>query len=749
MNAQLKSEFYDFEKDNLGETPSEITSIQGLASLSNYTENNTTATGLEMTEYGSGVNYASASLDKFPTVANYSVTWKQTISFANGSRTGVILKAHGTSRFPTVPQGYLFKVSAHTRSDWQHLEIIRYEPQDAPTGTVNLGKLNLARQETNKPRWYRATVNGANLTFEYSDNGDDKNPTWIKHITAVDYTYKNTTGGTMLLQGFGPPSANTFFDDIEFNELEEFNINNASITINTTDYKQTIDIIGGDMERSAAAVQNTVQNTTDVIQWGFGDIHYNYCRVEYDKKQELVEGVKNWAFYDNARIITMKQIKAINPDIKFWATLRSDYDGYGNENNMPDWIVNYNTKEVNTDKYAIFLADFLEHMEDNGVAIHTLSTVKEWNAYVNGSVSRDIILKLQQECNDRNITMPLINDSASWSMAAGLNFMNQVETLGTKDLYTGFSSHEYASNDIPEKEWPLLVAKATSMGKKMYQDETITGSGDLLGETPPIYRYCQRAILYQSGISGEIMFEIWSRGINKEIRSIYWPNGGTASRLTGHYIAKHFTNNILNSTYITSESKNVLGGEFSASLYTGITKMAFRKGNKIILWVMNASNSNHPENSTDYPTFTINLANDNIIGNIEHKYWNSASSIEVATNIEGTDTTIIPNSSSSFVTNIKEGSINVFMFNVNDDGLSIDEKTTETNFKLYPNPTDNKLFTNEIIHSIKIINLSGSAVHTLSDKTQTINVSNLASGLYLIKALNNKGNIVSTKFIKK
>ncbi|WP_405563453.1 T9SS type A sorting domain-containing protein [Polaribacter sp. Asnod6-C07] len=523
-----------------------------------------------------------------------------------------------------------------------------------------------------------------------------------------------------------------------------------SIIINTSDYKQTIDIIGGDMERSSKVVQFTVKNKEDVIQWGFGDIKYNYCRVQFDKNQESTEGTKNWAFYDR-QIATMQEVKAVNPNIKFWATLKSDYDGYGSNSNMPDWIVkNFNASNpsqaiVDTDKWAVFLADYLEYMEANNVPIHTLSTVKEWNGYINAEKSRDIILKLKDECAARNITMPLINDSASWSMAAGRGFMNGVNNLGTKDLYGGFSNHEYASNDTPEVEWPQNVAIANAMGKKLYQDETITGAGTLDGEEPPIFRYAQRAVLYQSGVSGEIMFEIWSRGTNSEIRSIYWKWGGTAQRLMGYYIAKHFTNNVLDSKYITSTSENVIGGEYSATQYGGVTKMAFRKGNKVILWVMNFTS---PSLATvDYPSFKINLLNSFIDGNVEHKYWNSGSVSAGTVNIEGADATFTPTSSTSFDAELKENSINVFTFNVSEDALS----TTDLeliDLTILKNPVQNELMLSKTIKDYKIISLTGSVLKKGSDKIKKIDVSNLSSGMYILQVITDEDKQVAYKFIK-
>ncbi|GIZ09707.1 hypothetical protein FUMI01_24340 [Flavobacterium sp. UMI-01] len=512
-----------------------------------------------------------------------------------------------------------------------------------------------------------------------------------------------------------------------------------SITVNTTDYKQTIDMVGGDMERSSKVVQFTVQNKQDVIDWGFKDIHFNYCRVQFDKTQELEEGTKNWASYER-QVATMKDVKAVNPNIKFYATMRSDYDGYGNENNMPDWIVNYNTKAVNTDKYAIFLADYLEFMHNEGVTIHTLATAKEWGAFVTATVSRDIILKLQQECQTRNIPMPLINDPGSWSMAAGLSFMNSVDNLGTKDLYTAFSSHEYASNDIPEQEWPTLVAKAQSLGKKLYQDETITGVSNT-GEVP-VFRYAQRAVLYQSGLSGEIFFEIWSRGVNSEIRPIYWKWGGTASRLNGYYLIKHFANNVLDSQYITSTAQNVIGGAVSATQYGGITTMAFRKGNKVMLWVMNFTS---PSLSTvDYPSMTFTIENSTIVGDVENVYWNTGSAIE------GTAASITPASSTSFQTEIKENSINVFTFTVNDNPLSTNNAgTIDTDFRVITDSLHHELVFNKPLQSFKIVNISGAIIQTGKDEISKLNISAFSEGVYVLQGVTSENKQVTYKFVKR
>lgn len=226
-----------------------------------------------------------------------------------------------------------------------------------------------------------------------------------------------------------------------------------TITVNSTNYKQTIDMCGGDMERSSINIQWST-NKNEMIDWGFKDIAFNYCRVQYDKNQELIEGTKNWSFYDK-QLLTMKRVKLANPNIHFFATMRTDYDGFGNDNNMPDWIVDYTTKKIEIDKYAIFLADYLEYMNNQGVPIHTLSITKEWTSFVYASRATKIITKLKSECTARGIPQPKISDQGFWSISQGINYLNDVATLGTKDQYDSFCSHDYQNEG--DTKWTTII----------------------------------------------------------------------------------------------------------------------------------------------------------------------------------------------------------------------------------------------------------------------------------------------------
>lgn len=421
-----------------------------------------------------------------------------------------------------------------------------------------------------------------------------------------------------------------------------------SIVVNTDNYKQTIDMVGGDMERSADAIQSAT-NKDDILQWSFGDINFNVCRVQYDKNQEMVEGTKNWSFYSK-QVTTMQGIKALNPDIKFFATMRSDYDGYGDDNNLPDWISNYSTKAMDTDKYAIFLADYIEYMDQQGVPIAIISTAKEWMWYVRASSAEDVINKLKTELETRGVAMPLISDQGFWSISQGVTYLNEVEELGTVDLYDSFCSHNYANEST--EMWVKLIEQSNAMGKRMYDDETSTGSGSpTYGVERDMYKqigeYVKKANRYESGLCGEIFFEIWSRGIDKETRSIYFPAGGSGTRLRGYYMMKHFSNNVLDSRYVTAEVTSM------SKVYT----ISFRKDDTVVLWVIN-------ESTTSYSRFPIAVDAFQIDGDINVHYWTDN------TDIAGLDITLQANGN-VFESAMAGESMACYIFNVKDSAENI------------------------------------------------------------------------------
>lgn len=325
-------------------------------------------------------------------------------------------------------------------------------------------------------------------------------------------------------------------------------LNNA-VKINLNERKQQIMLVGGDMERSQFFLQKAA-NPEEVARWCFKDINFDVCRVSYDKKQELEEGKKNLDFYGDA-IKSMQLLRAVNPDIQFWATMKSDYNGYNNENNLPDWICDYKpTTRFDCEKYAIFLADYLEYMQQHGIAIKYLAVAKEWVGVINAERAERIIVKLNEECSTRGVTKPLYVDPASWGITQGVNFIKSAEEIGSLDLYYGFSTHNLNGNEFDKFLYEAFVDEANKHRKYAFADETGIGSGGRTnGEEPETLEalldaYREKTEYYKDGIQGEILFEPFSRGVNSETRAVYFKKGEQAKRMRSYYVMKTFVNGI-------------------------------------------------------------------------------------------------------------------------------------------------------------------------------------------------------------
>lgn len=188
----------------------------GTASVVSYTgtDNGVSNTSLvfKPTAQGSGTNKVGvANLSLFPTATDYSVTWKE--YYATGTKGGVLLRASGTAigDNPGLLSGYYFQT---TNTAPQIRKI------DVASGTTTFSYLGTATTITAPGagvcRWYRATVQGNVLSFEYSNDGVIFYT--IQTYTDVSNTY--TAGTTQFIWGLNTSYAGTvYYDDIIFRSL--------------------------------------------------------------------------------------------------------------------------------------------------------------------------------------------------------------------------------------------------------------------------------------------------------------------------------------------------------------------------------------------------------------------------------------------------------------------------------------------------------------------------------------------------
>ena len=69
-------------------------------------------------------------------------------------------------------------------------------------------------------------------------------------------------------------------------------------------------------------------------------------------------------------------------------------------------------------------------------------------------------------------------------------------------------------------------------------------------------------------------------------------------------------------------------------------------------------------------------------------------------------------------------------------------------FKLSPNPVKANISLNTAIYSAEIVDITGKVVKTYVDNVENLDVSNLVSGIYILKGFSSEGIILTKKFIK-
>lgn len=426
-----------------------------------------------------------------------------------------------------------------------------------------------------------------------------------------------------------------------------------AINVNLTP-RQPLTLMGGDMERSAGFLPHAT-NPQQIADWVYKDIAFTTCRVSFDKQQELIEGVPHFDFYKTP-LASMKMVQTARPGVKFWATPKTDYDGFGTENNLPDWIYTgggydggkYDPTKVNVAKFARFLADYLQHMHKNGVPITYLSVAKEWKQVFDAereAATIDALTALLATPAYQGVPVPLFSGPAGWGVVGTTCFVEDVKAKGFTNRYHGFCAHDY---DKPtEDKWRAFIAAVAPTGLEPWNEESDAGSGGpTAGVEPdftiPLKAYEKRCQWYRQGLRGELFFENWSRGINKETRGVYFTKGGTGTRLRGHYIMQHFANHAADSHYLASTTSDL----------PGVDTMAFRRGQEIILWVLNLS-------GTPYANVPITLTGAPLAKPaIARHQWTAS------TPLPGVETNINRTSPTQFVDTIEGSVIQAYIFTV-------------------------------------------------------------------------------------
>ena len=523
-----------------------------------------------------------------------------------------------------------------------------------------------------------------------------------------------------------------YIDNIE---ISGFVLNTPTpLAVVNSSKKQLIEVMGGDMERSSDFIQKA-NNTQEILEWFINDIDYNYFRVRYDKKQELTEGVKNWSFYNN-QVITMKTIRQLNPNIKFLATMRSDYNGFKteNHNNLPVFIYNYECtaedsngncisttgdRSFDTDKYGVFLADYIEFMYNEGVPIDFIATAKEWQSVVTFQRSHDTYIKMSSELVNRGIPIPKVIGPATWDINSGINYVNNVIDNNYTDEYESFSTHDLGNTP---QLWGDFVNVANNGGKIAFDDESGTAAGGRTSGVEPtdldelLQAYHEKSLMYNAGIKGEIFFEIWSRGVNTETRSVYFTNGQNGKRMRSYYVMKDFANSAVNKHYCKS----------TIAFAPNVSSMVFRDDFVVSLWLINESNN-------AYNDVYLEIPNETMYGSIRQRFWNDPLQSEPFE----ASLTNSNNGSSSVLVNLSPKSINYFTIAIDPAAILGIESKHQSQLKIYPNPSKDFITIDGTLAfnlPFTLYSISGVKIKEgILKNGQHITTSTLSAGMYFIR----------------
>ncbi|MEP1487470.1 MAG: sialate O-acetylesterase [Algibacter sp.] len=214
-DSSTKADDYTFDTEILGTIPSNITVLHGTFTVEAHPSEGQGLKGQTTGTTGTAVT----DMDLFPVESDYSITWKETYTIA--VRDGFILRANGENTLDIaegIKQGYLFQANSATGN-------LRIYTSDAD-GFTQLVSTDLAAAGVNVPRWYRATVNGTKLYFDYSDDG----VTFTNVITTTDGTYSE--GTTQYTIGYGRGIGGMHIDDVEIFKQATFDTNPYVSNIN-------------------------------------------------------------------------------------------------------------------------------------------------------------------------------------------------------------------------------------------------------------------------------------------------------------------------------------------------------------------------------------------------------------------------------------------------------------------------------------------------------------------------------------
>ena len=299
---------YDFESDVAGSPPANITAANGTIVV----DDDSSRTKTISPQTDTSGNIGGYNMDLFPSAKDYSITWKET--YTTVGRSGFTLRSFASGSRVGIKQGYLFQVNTSLND----LRIYRA----LNSGYVQLSSAGLAAPGINTPRWYRATVEGTMLTFEYSGDG-----TTFTTMISISDTEISTAGTTQYTRGYGSVITGSFIDEVTFKSNTPLAISNIKEyqIIQRDSFNQADIIISGIYTGTPTAIEASFNGspfmTIDANPAGgrFSGILFN---------QNMGQGTLSVRFANNTE--TMNSINNVGIGDIFVIAGQSNASGRGN-----------------------------------------------------------------------------------------------------------------------------------------------------------------------------------------------------------------------------------------------------------------------------------------------------------------------------------------------------------------------------------------------------------------------------------
>lgn len=388
-----------------------------------------------------------------------------------------------------------------------------------------------------------------------------------------------------------------------------------------------------------------------LAQAAVGDLKADYARVPINCAYEREEGVLNPKAYTDVIIPMMKTFRKYNPELQFFASPRPLKEAYNNNTESdliaenfkhsnigmaayPVWVGGHKRiikkpyRAVNKDKWAQYLADYLNLMAENGLDIAYMDLMNEDQTMWGGNI--DTILYVIDNISPRlnpGVKMPKIVFPSTWSPRDGMSrFMNSpsvVDRRGEVLKKIGVvSTHNSPDGSrLNFKEDDLIAftnaVHAVDPDKEIWNTEM----HGWVGIRNPTEEILNSVILWRhldagvSGIDTWLFFGPW-KGAGHPM--IYSNRGHGPEKTTKYEIYKSVVNDMNRGRYVTSTSSD-----------SRVVPAVLTKDGKLFVSLLNSSDESIavqvklPENTT-------------VRGSMETRLWESSQN-DVAPRVSRTD----------------------------------------------------------------------------------------------------------------